>query len=115
MGMSTMQKAGARLGGLSAALAVAGSVTMSSAAAHPSPPNCEGPYSPGAICTSAEWVTGEYYATPLPCDNKGRHYVDNVSMDTSDGPVGWYTWSCDRINAGGEELWSLSLFGFAYK
>lgn len=115
MGSTTLKKTGARLGGLGAAITLFGSLTMVAAGANPPPPQCEGPYNPANTCTAGTHTTGEYFGTALGCDKQGRHYVDNVSTETIDGPVGWYTWSCDKIDAGGDELWSLSLHGLALK
>lgn len=115
MGATRLKKNGARLSGLGAALAIVGSMTMAGASANPSPPQCEGPYNPGAICTTGTHTTGEYFRAPLGCDKTGRAYVDNATMETRHGTVGWYTWSCVLINAGGDDMYQLNLHGWVYK
>lgn len=114
MGTNTLKKAGARAGGLGAALTLAGFLGIAGASAAPSPPQCEGPYDPGATCTTGTFSPG-FYGSALACDRQGRYAVNNYTMDTRHGTVGWYTWACGSVNAGGDEMWQLTLYGYVYK
>ena len=93
---------------LTASLLVVGSASSASAA----PPACYGDFKPGVECTTGTLRTGEYYGSPLGCDNAGRAYVDNVRLETAQGTtVGWYTWECQNFDG----QWGLILRGMVEK
>ncbi|MGJ9411928.1 hypothetical protein ACHAAC_04380 [Aeromicrobium sp. CF4.19] len=94
-----------------ASMLILGQGLTSSASAAP---QCEGEYKPGVVCETGTFRQG-FYQTPLACDRQGRYYVDTVRQETSDGPVGWYTWECDSYQTVDGQVWLLLLRGLVKK